>query len=322
MSLRYVLRRFLQGGLGLVGILLITFTMVQLAPGDAVDALATEGSDPAYLDHLRSQLRLDRPLPEQFLAYSTKVLRGDLGRSFAQGGRPVAELIAERLPATLLLMGSALLLSSTVGILLGILAARRPFGGFDLGLTTTALIGTAVPGFWLAQLVLLGVAYPTGLFPLSGMTDARADYTGLDHVLDVAHHLVLPVLVLTVAELALVIRLTRTRLLQELGADYVRTARSKGLSDRAVVVRHALANALLPVVTIIGARIGFLFSGAVLIETVFGWPGLGRLLVTASETRDRPVLLGVVLLVGFSVIVANLITDFLYAWIDPRIRYE
>lgn len=322
MTLRYILRRLGQGVVGVLGILLVTFVMVQLAPGDAVDALATEGSDPAYLERLRSDLRIDRPLPEQFVAYAARIVQGDLGRSFAQGGRPVAELIGERLPATLLLMGTALLLSSTAGILLGALAARRPFGGFDLGLTTSALIGTAVPGFWLAQLALFAVAYPTGLFPLSGMTDARAQYAGLDYVVDVAYHLVLPALVLAMAELALVTRLTRTRLLQELGADYVRTARAKGVPERAVVARHALRNALLPVVTIIGARIGFLFSGAVLIETVFGWPGLGRLLVTASETRDRPVLLGVVLLVGFSVIVANLITDLVYARIDPRIRYD
>lgn len=322
MSLRYVVRRFLQGGLGVVGVLLITFTLVQLAPGDAVDALATEGSDPAYLDQLRAQLRLDRPLPEQFLAYSTNVLQGNLGRSFVQGGRPVAELIGERLPATLLLMGTALVLSSVVGIVLGSVAARRSSGGFDLGVTAATLAGVAIPVFWLAQLALLAIAYPTGLFPLSGMTDARAEHIGLDYALDVAHHLVLPALVLTMTELALVARVTRTRVRDELGRDYVRTARSKGVSERSTVARHALPNALLPVVTVIGDRVRFLFAGAILTETVFGWPGLGRLLVTAAETRDRPLILGMVLLVAFSVIVANLLTDLVYGLIDPRVRYH
>lgn len=316
-----MLRRLFQGALGVVAILLITFTLVQLAPGDAVDALATEGADPEYLDSLRVQLRLDRPWPEQFLAYSANVLRGDLGRSFVQG-ETVARLIADRLPATLLLMGTALTLSSVGGVALGSLAARRPFGAFDLGLTTTTLMGSAVPAFWLAQIVLLTVAFPTELFPLSGMTDPRAMNTGLDHVLDVAHHLVLPALVLAVTELALVTRLTRTGLLEELGRDYVRTARSKGLSEEVVVSHHALPNALLPVVTVIGARVGFLFSEAVLAETVFGWPGLGRLIVTAAETRDRPLLLGIALVVAFSVIVANLVVDLVYGRIDPRIRYS
>lgn len=322
MSFRYVLRRFVQAGLGVVGILVITFTLVQLAPGDAVDALATEGSDPAYLDYLRGQLRLDGPLPEQFLAYAANVLTGDLGRSFVQGGRPVAELIGERLPATLLLMGTALVLSSVVGVLLGTAISRRPFGGLDLGVTTATLAGVAIPVFWLAQLALLAIAYPTELFPLSGMTDARAQNTGLDYALDVAHHLVLPALVLTTTELALVTRVTRTRVREELRRDYVRTAMSKGVSERRSVARHALPNALLPVVTVIGDRVRFLFAGAVLTETVFGWPGLGRLLVTAAETRDRPLILGMVLLVAFSVIVANLLTDLVYGLIDPRVRYD
>lgn len=322
MTLRYVLRRLGQAGLGVVGILVITFVMVQLAPGDAVDALATEGSDPAYLDYLRSQLRLDGPLPQQFLAYAANVLTGDLGRSFVQGGRPVAELIGERLPATLLLMGTALVLSSVVGVLLGTATSRRPFGGLDLGVTTATLAGVAIPVFWLAQLALLAIAYPTDLFPLSGMTDARAQNTGLNYALDVAHHLVLPALVLTTTELALVTRVTRTRVREELRRDYVRTAMSKGVSERRSVARHALPNALLPVVTVIGDRIRFLFAGAVLTETVFGWPGLGRLLVTAAETRDRPLILGMVLLVAFSVIVANLLTDLAYGLIDPRVRYD
>jgi len=184
-----------------------------------------------------------------------------------------------------------------------------------------ALVGYAVPAFWLGQIAILTVALRTGWFPLQGLTDARAQYTGWAHVVDVLHHLVLPALVLAISEVALITRVARTGLLQELGRDYVRTARAKGAPEPTVLTRHALPNALLPVVTIIGSRVGFLFSGAVVIETVFSWPGLGSLIVASSQTNDRPVLLGLVLLVSFSVVAANLVTDLVYGWIDPRIRY-
>jgi peptide/nickel transport system permease protein len=219
-------------------------------------------------------------------------------------------------------MVSALTLSTLAGIGLGALAARRPFGSFDLAVTSTALVSYAVPTFWLAQLAILVVAYRTGFFPLAGMTDVREQYTGLAHLLDVARHLVLPALVLAASEVALMARSTRTGLIQESGKDYVTVARAKGLSSRRVLVRHALPNALLPVVTIIGTRVGFLFSGAVIVETVFAWPGMGSLIVGAAEDIDHPVLLGLVLLVALTVVFANLLTDLVYAWIDPRIRYQ
>lgn len=318
----YVLRRLLQTVPAVATILVVTFVMIHLAPGDAVDALAGGGGDEAYYDYLRSYLELDRPLLEQFLSYAGHLLQGDLGLSFVQGGRPVSDLIAERVPATLLLTGTALVLSSAGGILLGSLAARRPFGPFDLGVTTSALVGYSLPSFWLAQLALLFLAFRLRLFPIQGMTDARADHSGLNHALDVARHLVLPALVLATTELALVTRVTRTGLLQELGRDYVRTARAMGVAGRRVVSHHALPNALLPVVTVIGNRVALLFTYTVVVETVFAWPGLGTLLVDASQTRDRPLLLGIVLLLAASVVLANLLTDLVYAWIDPRIRYE
>jgi peptide/nickel transport system permease protein len=234
----------------------------------------------------------------------------------------VSTLIAERIPATMLLMGSALALSTVGGIALGALAARRPFGPFDLTMSTIALVGYALPVFWLAQLAMLTIAFKTGWFPIQGMTTARASYTGLAHWGDVARHLVLPAGVLAASEVALVSRIARTGILNEMGRDYVRTAQAKGLSESRALVRHALRNALLPVVTVVGSRIGFLFSGAVLVETVFGWPGLGRLVLSAAQTRDHPVLLGMVLLVAFSLVVANLVTDLVYARVDPRIRYR
>ena len=318
---RYLVRRLLQAAVAVAGIVLVTFGLIHLAPGDAVDALAPGGADEEYYASLRSLLDLDEPLSQQLLTYTVNVFRGELGRSFVQA-RPVTEVIGERLWPTLLLMGTSLVLSSFVGVALAALAARKPFGRFDLGVSTVALIGYAVPAFWLGQVAILTVALRTGWFPLQGLTDARAQYTGWAHTLDVIHHLALPALVLAVSEVALITRVARTGLLQELGRDYVRTARAKGAPESRVLIRHALPNALLPVVTIVGSRIGFLFSGAVLVETVFGWPGLGRLLPTAAEQRDHPILLGMVLLVTFSVVVANLLTDFVYAYIDPRIRYR
>jgi peptide/nickel transport system permease protein len=321
MTWRYVVRRLLQVLPAVASILVVTFAIVHLAPGDPVVAVAGESGDQAYYDFMRAKFGLDRPLPVQFVTYSRDVLRGDLGVSYVQGER-VSTLIAERIPATLLLMGSALVVSTLGGIALGALAARRPFGPFDLSVSTIALIGYALPVFWMAQLAMLTIAFRTGWFPIQGMTTARASYTGLAHLADVGRHLALPALVLAASEIALVTRIARTGILTEMGQDYVRAAQAKGQSTSGALVHHALRNALLPIVTVVGSRIGFLFSGAVLVETVFGWPGLGRLVLSAAQTRDHPVLLGMVLLVAFSLVLSNLVTDLLYARVDPRIRYR
>ena len=321
MSWRYLARRLVQVVPAVLAIIVITFGIIHLAPGDPVVAVASGNGDDAYYAFMRNKFGLDRPLPDQFRTYLANVLQGDLGNSFTQGQR-VSTLIRERVPATLMLLGTALVVSSLGGLALAVVAARRPLGLVDLGVSTAALVGYALPVFWLAQLALLTVAFKLGWFPIQGMTDARHSYTGWAHILDVAHHLVLPSLVLAVSEVALVARVARTGLIQEQGADYVRTAKAKGVSPTKSLLRHALPNAMLPVVTVIGGRIGSFFSGAVLVETVFGWPGLGRLLLDAANTRDHPVLLGVVLVVAFSVLLANLLTDLVYAWIDPRIRYR
>ncbi len=320
MSARYFLRRVVQVLPAVAGILLIAFIVIHAAPGDPIVALGGEHGDAAYYAFIRARFGLDRPLPEQLLTYVGQVLRGDLGTSFVHG-RPVADVVTERLPATLLLMSTALVLSSITGVLLGVLAARRVGRAADLTLRTTALLGYATPSFWLAQVATLTLAVGTGLFPVQGITDARHAWTGWRYVADVLHHLVLPAMVLAVNELALTTRLVRVGVLEAMGTDYVRTARAKGLSE-AAVVRHALRNVLLPVVTVIGSRAGMLFTGAVLVEAVFAWPGLGQLLLSSIQTRDGPVLLGLFLLVSLAVIMANLLTDLAYAWLDPRIRYD
>ena len=321
MSGWYVLRRLLQVIPSVAAILVITFMAIHLAPGDPIAALAGESGDAGYYQFMREKFGLDRPLLQQFLTYVTNVAQGDLGNSYVQG-RPVVDAIAQRLPATLLLMGTAVSVAGISGVVLGALAARRPSGPFDVGVTTTALVGYAVPVFWLAQLATIFIAFRIGWFPIQGMTDLRANYSGARHFLDIAHHLILPASVLALSEVALVSRLTRTGVVQEMSTAYVTTARANGLSSRRVLFGHALPNAMLPVVTVMGTRLGYLVSGAILVETVFAWPGLGRLLLTATQNNDHPVLLGLVLLVAFSVVAANFVTDLVTAAIDPRIRYD
>jgi peptide/nickel transport system permease protein len=297
---------------------MLNFCIIHLAPGDPAIALGGEHGDAAYYAFLRTRFGLDRPLPEQLLTYVSNVLCGDLGTSYVHG-RSVTRVIAERLPATLLLASTALALSSLAGVGLGTLAAhfrRRPA---DVTLNAAALLGYATPSFWLGQIALLTLAVGTGWFPVQGMTDARHPQTGLSHLVDVLHHLALPAIVLALNELALTTRLVRTGLLEALGADYVRAARAKGLPE-ALVIRHALRNVMLPVITVIGSRAGMFLSGAVLVEVVFAWPGLGRLLLSSLLSRDYPVLLGTFLVISVGVILANLITDLAYARLDPRIR--
>lgn len=318
MSRRYVLRRLLHVLPTVAGIVALTFALVHLAPGDPALEFAGEGADQAQIDAARSYLGLDRPLSEQFVLYVRHLARGDLGTSYSQQ-RPVTEVIGIRLSATLLLTGTALVASTLAGIGIGVLAARRPRRALDAVVSTSSLLLYSLPAFWLAQLAIMALALRAGLFPAGGMRDAREASTGLAAARDVARHLALPALVLATSEIALVVRVTRAGLLQQARQDYVRLARAKGLPAGQAMARHALPNALLPVLTIVGSRVGYLVSGAVLVESVFGWPGLGKVLVDAARSGDQPVILGMVLLVSFTVVTANLVTDLVCAWIDPRI---
>ncbi|HWB73214.1 MAG TPA: ABC transporter permease, partial [Egibacteraceae bacterium] len=320
-GLRYVGWRLAQLLPTVAGIVVVGFVLIHLAPGDPVLALAGEHGDAAYYAFMREKFGLDRPLPEQLLTYAGRVLRGDLGNSYVQG-RSAAAVIAERLPATLLLTSTALVVSSLAGVAVGVYAAARPYGRRDVTITAGTLCLYAAPVFWVGQLSLLVLALHTGLFPVQGMTSAASTAGGVARLADIARHLTLPALVLASQELAAVARLTRVGLLDELRADHVLTARAKGLAERTVVLKHGLRRALLPVVTVIGGRVGHLISGTVVVEVVFGWPGLGRLLLAAMQSRDLPIVLGIFLLVGFSVVLANLLTDLVYGWLDPRIRYR
>lgn len=313
----YAARRVLQVLPALLTVLSATFLLIHLAPGSPVTYLAGEQSSPEYQAALARKFGLDEPLWEQYLRYLGTLLRGDLGRSIVQG-QPVVTLIAERIPATLLLVLPALALSAALGVGLGIAAARWS-GPLDRGLIVTALLGQAVPVFVVGLVAILVFAVFLGLLPVAGMRDLRESYTGPRAALDIARHLVLPVLTLAAGHVAIMARLTRSGVREELARPYATTARAKGLSDRATVWRHVLRNAANPILTALGNEAAILLGGAVIVERVFGWPGLGQLTLDSALSRDYPVLLGVVLLIAVAVIGINLLVDLLYPLVDPRV---
>jgi peptide/nickel transport system permease protein len=318
---RYLVRRLLQALPTLAGIVLLSFVLIQAAPGDPILALAGDSGDASYYAEMRDHFALDEPWPVQLAAYVKRLGTGDLGISRVQG-RPVRTVVGERIGATLLLTGTAWFLSTVLGILLGVVTALRRGRVLDLATDAFMLGFYAAPVFWVGQLAVVILSVRLGLFPVFGMRDVGEEVGWSLAALDTLRHLSLPALVLASHQLAGVTRVTRTTLVRELRKGYVLAARARGLPTHIVVRRHALRLALLPTVTVVGHRIGYLLGGAVIVETIFGWPGLGTLLMAALQSRDRPVVLGIFLLVAVAVVVANLLTDLVYAWLDPRIKYE
>ncbi|NBT55226.1 MAG: ABC transporter permease [Betaproteobacteria bacterium] len=323
MQLLFSLMRRLAWAAGLlVAVLAINFMLIHAAPGDPASVIAGEmgGGDEAVIASIKKAYGLDQPLPVQFVTYIGKSLRGDLGQSYTYS-QPVSGLILDRIGPTILLVLTALVFAIVVGTLLGVFASRRPDSFASSAVTILSLVGYAMPVFWTGILlvILFGKVWP--IMPIAGMRDVRQfGVGGWSAVVDVLHHLVLPALTLTIIYLAQYSRLARASMLEVLGSDYIRTARAKGLSEWVVTFKHALRNALMPVVTIAGLQFGHLISGAVLVETVFSWPGLGTLALGAIHGRDYPTLLGVLTFSSMLVIVANLVTDLSYRWIDPRLR--
>jgi peptide/nickel transport system permease protein len=315
----YVAGRLAQAVPLILGILVLTFVLIHLAPGDPIYALAGQSGDAAYYAAMRAKFGLDRSLVEQLAIYLLNALHGDFGYSYTYA-QPVFGVIADRIPATVLLMAPALVLSTVAGVGLGMRAAARPDGPSDHTILVATLLGAAIPAFWLGQLLVIVFASGLGWFPVQGMTTARGTASGPALILDVVRHLVLPVITLALLQLAVVTRLTRSSLRESLAEDYVRASRAKGLNESQVLIRHALPNALLPVVTLVGSHFGTLLTGAVLVEIIFAWPGLGRLLYDATLARDYPLLMGIFLVASLSVIIANLVVDVLYGWLDPRVR--
>lgn len=320
---RSLLGRLAQAAALVLAVVVLNFVLVHAAPGDPVETIAgaSGGMSPELMAQLRAQYGLDRSLPTQLAVYLGKVLRGDLGHSYFFN-LPVSALIWDRVPATLLLVITSVLLAFTLGTTLGVMSSKRPNGALSQAITVLSLVGFAAPVFWTGIMLVIVFASLLPILPVSDMRSVTSTASGWRDALDVAWHLVLPALTLSLVYLAQYSRLARSSMLDVLGSDFVRTARAKGLPERVVRYKHALRNALLPVVTVLGLQFGNVLAGAILVETVFNWPGLGRLAFESVLRRDYPTILGVLVFSSLVVVAMNVLTDAAYRLIDPRIRSD
>lgn len=318
--LRYVSRRLAATAVLLAIVASLTLVLVRLAPGDAAITLAGPGATPAYVAELRDRLGLSRPFPYQVGRYLWALVRGDLGFSVIQG-RPVLDLVASRLPATLALAGAALGVGTIGGLCLGLAAARRPHSRLDTTVSLASMIGYSLPGIWVGQLLVELVAVRLRWLPTGGMASVGAP-GGLAGLGDLARHLVLPTLTLSLPLGGLVLRTTRASAISALAEPYVTTARAMGVPERRLLFRHVARNAIRPVVTVVSHQLGFVLTGAVLVEVIFSWPGLGRLLLGSVLSRDTPTLVGLLVVLAATVAVANLLADLAQALVDPRVHYR
>ncbi len=314
------LQRIFYAAMLLVAVLILNFSMLHLAPGDIADTIAqaSGGANTEMMAQIRNDYGLDQPFIVQLVQYVGKVFTFDLGYSFFYN-QPVTTLIFEKLPATLLLVITAQILALVLGVFLGVFSARNPKGIVSYLVTFIALFGYAAPVFWTGILLLIAFSLKIQLFPVAGMIDVTVEGGWFVKALDIARHMVLPVLTLSSIFLALYSRLCRASMMEVLGSDYIRTAKAKGLSERQITYKHALKNSLSPVVTLAGLQFSAVVSGAVLVETVFSWPGLGTLALQSIIARDTPTILGILFFSALVVIVGNLITDLVLRLIDPRV---
>lgn len=311
----YILRRLLAAIPVLFGLSLIVFLIMAMIPGDPATAILGSYATPENVEKLNRDLGLDKSLPQQYVIWLENLFHGDLGRSYSLN-RPVLDEVLERFSATLILAGTALVTCSVLGLIAGVVSAVRQYGWADKAITFAVLIGISTPSFWLGLLMILVFAVKLRWFPASGM---YAIYGGGD-LPDLLHHLFLPAITLAVVATGVIARLTRTAMLEVLRQDYIRTARAKGLSERRVIWRHAFKAALVGVIPVIGIQAGFVIGGAVYIETVFQWPGIGSMLVNAISTRDLLLVQGGVLVVAAAYVLFNLTADIVQTMIDPRLR--
>lgn len=312
-----VIRRLLYGIPLIAIIVILTFFLVRLAPGDPAMLLAGDAPTPEFLAQIRREYGLDKPLYQQLFTYLSLFAQGDLGTSiyFRQ---PVLDLILQHFPVTWMLVVLSMALASIIGCIAAVQAARYRNGAGDAVLSAAALVGFSIPTFWLGQLLVLFFAVRLGWFPTGGMGSVRYDYTGMSYVLDLAWHMVLPVLTLVLFEMAMIARYTRTAMIEALDKDFVTVAYAKGASTGRVLWHHAFPNALGTTVTVIGLEFGILLAGAVVTEIIYGWPGIGRLFVDAVYRRDFPLLTGCFLFTSTVVVCVNIVTDVIVARLDPR----
>jgi peptide/nickel transport system permease protein len=316
-----VARRLLHAFLLILAVLVLNFLLIHIAPGDPADVIAGEmgGATEEMLADIRKTYGLDQPVYVQLGVYLSRALQGDLGQSFFYNA-PVLELVASRAGPTILLVATALLFAIFIGTLLGVMASHKPKGILSGLVTVISVIGYSAPIFWTGMMLVILFAWVYPIFPIANMYDITKSGGVFGRAVDILYHLVLPSLTLGIVYLAQYARLTRASMLEILGSDYIRTARAKGVAEIKVYGHHALRNAVLPVVTIAGLQFGSIISGAVLVETVFSWPGLGTLAFDSILARDYPTILGILFFSSLLVIVANLLTDLVYRLVDPRIR--
>ncbi|MCJ7631517.1 ABC transporter permease [Candidatus Bathyarchaeota archaeon] len=317
---RYVLKKVLFGIPAIFGIIILTFLIIHLQPGDPIWLLAGELADPDYVARVRASYGLDKPIYEQLAIYISKILQADLGYSIRYN-TPVLNMILERVPATLLLFGVGTIFYVIVGILLGVFSAKRVHSYFDSVIMVFATFGFSAPSFLVGQLLIVVFAVNLHLLPTSGMYSFTLVGGFFDRMIDLLRHLILPALAWSLVELSTVARLTRANMLEALSSDYVTTAKAKGLDDNTVVYRHAFKNACLPIITVIGLNFSRLIAGSVLIETVFAWPGVGRLMYDSLLMLDYPLLMGIFVVSSICTVGGAILLDFLYGYLDPRIRY-
>ncbi|NLV91113.1 MAG: ABC transporter permease [Firmicutes bacterium] len=317
---KYLVRRVVVQGIPvLFGFTLLLYLLITLAPGSPVQHLrGVPNLDPDVIAQREAQLGVDQPFIVQYVNWLRDVLRGDLGRSFDSSRRPVAELIAERMPATILLSSTSIILSWAIGIPVGILSARYQYTVLDYTITVLAFLGISVPSFFFGLILLYVFALRLNIAPAGGFFMAGEPFT----ILGMFRYLCLPALTLGLGSIASIARYMRSALLNVIQEDYLRTARAKGLSEGIVIYKHALRNALLPILTLVGFMIPSIFSGAVIIEDIFAWPGLGSLAIQATHERNYPVMMGINLMFAVLIFLGNIIADVSYALADPRIRYE
>ncbi len=311
----FLVRRGAQALVVLVGVTLVTFSLVQLVPGDPIRVSLGTRFDPEVYQLLRERAGFDQPLPVQYLSYIGNAVTGDLGVSF-RSGEPVSQILMERLPATLTLTLAAMVVALLIAIPLGVMSATRQGTKSDYAATVVSQVGVSVPDFWMAILFILLFAGTLGWFPPSGYVSP------LESPIGWLHHVALPAVTIGLVSGSILTRFVRSAVLESLGQDYTRTARAKGLPEKRVIRDHVLRNAWVPIVTVTGVQLASLLGGVIVVEVIFGWPGLGRLTLDAVQSRDYPVMQGAVLLFAALFLLVNLLVDLLYAVLDPRISYR
>lgn len=318
---KYLLKRLLTGLLTIIIAFVINFLIINLAPGDPIKTLmGKESDDPALRAALEEKYGLNKPLHIQFVSYLKTAMSGDLGTSIIYN-RPVADMIAEKLPATILLVFTSAVLSLIIGTAMGIVAARKEGTFIDVLFSGFSYILNSMPSFWLGLMMIIIFSSVLNLLPTYGMTDARASYTGMAYVMDVIKHMILPITTLVLIEIPMYYRIAKSSVLQVTNEDYILTLRATGMSEKKIFNKYIFRNAILPTVTIFGISLAYLITGVSLIETVFAWPGTGRLVLTAINQRDYPTLMGMYLIMSVSISVVMIVVDIVYAILDPRIRY-